>query len=197
MPPPDSWFVERSAAPTLVNEEPLDAARWVRMLEARRLLINSYLKSMSLKTLADITYWGRTMRLTAGLRSGWLDWSYPGIFGDPDWQEVDEFTLRIWGLSRKGEFIWVVIYFDPSQRWMKRSERTVIGIDVVPATATDFAKAGLRLARIWRSLGSQIRQWRDHRRVLYEAAEAGAAQVDFDERLLLAWQRTQDSADRA
>jgi hypothetical protein len=195
--PPNGWNSQSSSLHVLVRKDELVETDWEAILEARRQLLGRYLANMTLSTIGSVQWWGREVRMTAELASDFLSWRFDGIIGAPEWVEDGQHIRKTWMLTRKGEWVWLVIKLDPEEPWKKASDRRVISVDIWPSSPALFVEAGLNLRRIWNSTAVYIRGFQRRRRELATSADELAAQVAAEEAVLTAYGVVQDRQRRS
>jgi hypothetical protein len=190
--PPTGWSSYASALAVLVRRKKLLKSDWCAILEARRRRLKSELPGMTLATLDRLVYGEWPVKTTAQLASDQLNWRFDGIIGTPNWIDDGPHTRKTWMLTRKCEWVWVVLGLDPQELWKPDVERRVLEVDVLPASPEMFAEAGFDLERIWRSTAVVILSHRDRCQMRLNNAEGLARQIEAEEAMVSAWGVAQD-----
>jgi len=189
----------------LARNTPLTDEEWVGLIETRRELIKPHLDSFTLpelgalKCLRQEGSFLNEIQLTVSESTGDTEFSLKtqGIFHAQEWADMERVpnsgyppanclngTMRIWGLTRNGEWVLVTVDFIGEPGWKNRGCERATSVNIVKSDVPAIlAQTKVKPHHMWEKIGHAIIGFAERRRNLYEQALKLAKQVAVEDNL--------------
>ncbi|MBU1177190.1 hypothetical protein KKH96_01955 [Patescibacteria group bacterium] len=179
----------------LLRKNKIRKEEWLKLIEARRLLIKQHLNSFTLTELGKTKCLKKNSDRYDYELCAELDFDDPKIISDDDrlsldmqgifypqsWNKIKyDFPpsqgfpggkIQIWGLSRFGQWIIAEVIFLGSAGYKHRKYETAETVKIEKTNLTIIiARTGEEPIKIWGKLGEAVKEWTERRKKLYNQA---------------------------
>jgi len=189
----------------LIRREKLTDKNWISLIVARHALIRSHLKSVTLPELGELKCL-KTESFTHPLKEGGptvngygrFSLETQGIF-HKSWDSIERIknsghrpppggvhvpdgTMRIWGLTRSGEWIVATVHYVGLEGYKARGFEQATHVEIQEIDVGSLiAVTKEKPQHIWEELGKTIKAWAEWRKILYDDALNLSHMVEIEE----------------
>jgi len=179
----------------LLRKNKIRKEEWLKLIEARRLLIKQHLNSFTLTELGKTKCLKKNSDRYDYKLCAELDFDDPKIISDDDrlsldiqgifypqsWNKIEyDFppsqgfpggTKQIWGLARSGDWIITEVVFTGAAGYKDCKYETAKTVKIEKTNLTIIiARTGEEPIDIWRKIGEAVKNWKKKRKELYDKA---------------------------